>query len=93
MRDKELCLEILRQIEEASAKIILRFDSIHQVSDFTDSPAGIEKMDAICRNVPEFTSPSWHGGILKKREESLKQGKDEFEDWEKAKKDIWNAVS
>ena len=48
MRDKELCLEILRQIEEASTKIILRFDSIHQVSDFTDSPAGIEKMDAIC---------------------------------------------
>ncbi|MCD6584206.1 MAG: addiction module protein [Desulfobacteraceae bacterium] len=49
--------------------------------------------DDICRNVPEFISPSWHGDILKKREESLKQGKDEFEDWEKAKKDIWNAIS
>jgi hypothetical protein len=49
--------------------------------------------DDICRNVPEFTLPLWHGDILKKREESLKQGKDEFEDWEKAKKDIWNAVS
>jgi len=49
--------------------------------------------DDICRNVPEFTSPLWHGDILKKREKSLKQGKDEFEDWEKAKKDIWNAVS
>ncbi|MBN1930774.1 MAG: DUF86 domain-containing protein [Desulfobacterales bacterium] len=48
MRDKELCLEVLRQIEEAAAKIIIRFEPIHQVSDFTGSPAGIEKMDAIC---------------------------------------------
>ena len=48
MRDKELTLEILRQIEEASAKIVARFQNIRQVSDFTDSPAGVEKMDAIC---------------------------------------------
>lgn len=39
MRDKELCLEILGQIEEASAKIILRFDPIHQVSDFQEGNA------------------------------------------------------
>ncbi|MBC2717983.1 MAG: DUF86 domain-containing protein [Desulfobacteraceae bacterium] len=48
MRDKELTLEVLRQIEEAAAKIIARFEAIHQVSDFTDSPAGVDKMDAIC---------------------------------------------
>jgi len=48
MRDKELTLEVLRQIEEAAAKIIARFEPINQVSDFTDSQVGIEKMDAIC---------------------------------------------
>jgi uncharacterized protein with HEPN domain len=48
MRDKELCLEVLRQIEDAATKIMDRFKHIQQVSDFTDSPAGIEKMDAIC---------------------------------------------
>ena len=48
MRDKELCLEVLRQIEEAATKVIVRFEPIHQVSDFTGSPAGVEKMDAIC---------------------------------------------
>ena len=48
MRDKELTLEILRQIEEATAKIIVRFEPINQISDFTNSPAGIDKMDAIC---------------------------------------------
>ena len=48
MRDKELVLEVLRQIEEASAKIIVRFQTIRQVADFTDSPAGVDKMDAIC---------------------------------------------
>jgi uncharacterized protein with HEPN domain len=48
MPDKELTLEILRQINEAAEKIITRFHVIHQVSDFTGSPGGIEKMDAIC---------------------------------------------
>jgi uncharacterized protein with HEPN domain len=48
MPDKELTLEILRQIKEAAEKIIARFQVIHQISDFTDSPGGIEKMDAIC---------------------------------------------
>jgi len=48
MRDKELVLEVLRQIEEAAEKIISRFQAIQKVDDFTDSPAGMEKMDAIC---------------------------------------------
>lgn len=48
MRDKELVLEVLRQIEEAAAKIIARFQVVGHVSDFTDNPAGVEKMDAIC---------------------------------------------
>jgi uncharacterized protein with HEPN domain len=48
MHDKELVLEILRQIEEAAQKIINRFVIIDVPDDFTDSQAGMEKMDAIC---------------------------------------------
>jgi len=48
MHDKELVLEVLHQIEEAAAKIVARFQAIRQVSDFTDSSAGVEKMDSIC---------------------------------------------
>ena len=28
--------------------------------------------DDICRNVPDFTSPKWHGDILKDREKKNK---------------------
>ena len=48
MHDRELCLEVLRQIEGAAIKICSRFQVIHQASDFTDSPAGVEKLDSIC---------------------------------------------
>jgi uncharacterized protein with HEPN domain len=48
MRDKELALEILQQIEDAVEKTITRFKPIGKVADFTDNPAGVEKMDAIC---------------------------------------------
>jgi hypothetical protein len=41
-------MEVLRQIEEAAAKIAARFQAIHKVSDFTNSPTGVDKMDAIC---------------------------------------------
>ena len=49
--------------------------------------------DDICRSAPDFTSPSWHGKILKEREKNLKEGKDEFINWEDAKKNIWSSVS
>lgn len=48
MHDTELVLEVLRQIEEAAKKIVTRFAGIRQVSDFTGSPAGVDKLDAIC---------------------------------------------
>jgi uncharacterized protein with HEPN domain len=48
MPDRELTLEVLRQTEAAAAKIAVRFQIIHRVSDFTDTPSGIEKLDAIC---------------------------------------------
>jgi hypothetical protein len=44
MRDKALCLEVLRQVEQAAAKIIARFEPRYQVSDVTGSPTG--RLDA-----------------------------------------------
>ena len=49
--------------------------------------------DDLCRNVEETNSPEWHGKVLKEREGLLRQGKDGFEDWEQAKKDIWKSIS
>lgn len=48
MYDKELAREVLVQIRDAGEKIVSRFEPIKNVSDFTDSPVGVEKMDAIC---------------------------------------------
>ncbi|WP_373499751.1 DUF86 domain-containing protein [Desulfococcus sp.] len=48
MRDKELAGEVLQQIQSAAEKIVDRFQPIREASDFTNCPAGVEKMDAIC---------------------------------------------
>jgi uncharacterized protein with HEPN domain len=48
MYDKELVLEILSQIYRASQTILERFKPVQSVNDFTDSPAGMEKLDSIC---------------------------------------------
>jgi uncharacterized protein with HEPN domain len=48
MRDKELILEILHQIEGAAQKVVQRFEPICKPNDFTATSAGVEKMDAIC---------------------------------------------
>jgi len=41
----------------------------------------------------DFSSPAWHENILKEREQSLREGKDKFVDWDQTKKDIWDSVS
>ena len=48
MFDKNLVLSILQQIDEALEKIKSRSEQIHSADDFTDSPAGMEKLDSIC---------------------------------------------
>ena len=48
MYDKELVLEVLGQIRTASQTILGRFKAVKTVSDFTDSPAGRQKLDSIC---------------------------------------------
>lgn len=82
MYDKELTKEVLSQIEQAAEKIIFRFQSIHKVSDFTDIPAGVDKLDAICmmmivigeslKNLDKIT-----GGVLLPQYPEV--------DWKKAK--------
>jgi uncharacterized protein with HEPN domain len=48
MFDKELVLEILEQIYNATQRIQTRFEPIRSVDDFTSSESGVEKLDAIC---------------------------------------------
>ena len=48
MYDKELAVEILSQIYQATQTILQRFEPVKSVNDFTDSPAGTEKLDSIC---------------------------------------------
>ena len=48
MYDRELVLTILGQIYQAAQTILKRFEPVKTVNDFTDSPAGMEKLDSIC---------------------------------------------
>ncbi|NQU04625.1 MAG: DUF86 domain-containing protein [Calditrichaeota bacterium] len=48
MYDEELILVRLKQIHNASKTILERFEPVNMVSDFTDSPSGMEKLDSIC---------------------------------------------
>ncbi len=46
--NKELIIEILCQIKNSLDVILYRFSPIAEVSDFTDSSRGMEKLDSIC---------------------------------------------
>jgi len=48
MFDKELVLEILKQIDTALNAIAVRVHPISSSEDFTDTPQGMEKLDSIC---------------------------------------------
>jgi len=48
MYDKELILDILHQLLEATQKIHQRFEQIETVSDCTNSSFGMEPLDSIC---------------------------------------------
>ena len=48
MSDRDIILEILEQILEASERVKTRFKPIQNADDFTDTPEGMEKLDAIC---------------------------------------------
>ena len=46
--DKEFIIEILHQIKHSLDVILYRFEPTKEVSDFTGSPRGMEKLDSIC---------------------------------------------
>lgn len=48
MYDKELVIEILSQISNAVSIALKRFEVVDDVSYFTDTPEGMEKLDSIC---------------------------------------------
>ncbi len=48
MYDKELVLNILTQIFEATQKISFRIEPIQSANDFITAPDGLEKLDSIC---------------------------------------------
>ena len=48
MYDRDLVLEILSQIYQATQTVIKRFGPIKSPDDFTGSESGKEKLDAIC---------------------------------------------
>jgi uncharacterized protein with HEPN domain len=48
MYDKDLALEILTQIHQATQTVLKRFEPIKSADDFTSSDSGMEKLDAIC---------------------------------------------
>ncbi len=48
MFDRDLLLEILQQTSDAIQRVNVRFEPVRLVSDFTDSPEGMEKLDSIC---------------------------------------------
>lgn len=48
MYDNELLIEILSQISDAVAVALQRFEVVSDVSYFTDTPSGKEKLDSIC---------------------------------------------
>jgi putative addiction module component len=46
--------------------------------------------DSLCAKTGSIASPSWHGDILAEREEAIRNGNDDFEDWETAKAALRN---
>lgn len=48
MYDRFFAIEVLRQIHHACQIVLERFEPVKSVSDFTDNPGGMEKLDAIC---------------------------------------------
>jgi hypothetical protein len=45
-----------------------------------------ELWEDLTRSADDYPSPEWHGAVLREREQALKTGKDEFVQWEDAKR-------
>ena len=40
----------------------------------------------LSRNAHQFESPTWHGDVLREREQRVEEGKESYVDWETAKR-------
>lgn len=49
--------------------------------------------DDLCKKADSISSPPWHEKVLNDREDGIKNGEDEFMDWNRAKKNIQNSIS
>jgi len=47
----------------------------------------------LSRDPAQVPSPSWHGDILREREQRAKEGKEQFLDWDTAKKQLRDRLS
>ncbi len=48
--------------------------------------------DDLCKRADSISSPSWHERVLHDREEGIKNGNNEFVDWDSAKKNIQDKI-
>ena len=48
MYDRKIVLEILQQIQQATQRVIARFEPVDNVEDFTNSEDGMARLDGIC---------------------------------------------
>ena len=44
--------------------------------------------DDLCHTESDIPSPQWHEDVLMERENLIRDGRDEFVDWDQAKKEI-----
>ncbi len=49
--------------------------------------------EELSKNQEEYPSPDWHRKVLDDREQAVREGKDGFVDWDKAKKNISDSIS
>lgn len=49
--------------------------------------------DDLCHAESDIPSPQWHENVLMERENLIRDGKDEFVDWDQAKKEMRQQIS
>ena len=49
--------------------------------------------DNLCRVETDIPSPEWHGSVLRERESLVRDGSDEFVDWDQAKREMRKQIS
>ncbi|HEX9975151.1 MAG TPA: addiction module protein [bacterium] len=49
--------------------------------------------DDLCRTESDIPSPQWHESVLMERENLINNGRDEFIDWDDAKKEMRKKIS